>query len=105
MTEPFLDVDASTPMGEAIIGIMAVLAQLRVSTIRENTRRGLAHARAEGRIGGRRPRVAGDRLEAAEAMFQAGMTHKQIAAALGVHRSTVTRALAKRRRERELGGA
>ena len=36
LTEPFLDVDGSTPMGEAIIGIMAVLAQLRVSTIREN---------------------------------------------------------------------
>lgn len=62
LTEPFLDVDASTPMGEAIIGIMAVLAQLRMSTIRENTRRGLAHARAEGRVGGRRPRVTGDRL-------------------------------------------
>lgn len=45
LTEPFLDIDASTPMGEAIIGIMAVLAQLRVSTIRENTRRGLEHAR------------------------------------------------------------
>ena len=98
LTEPFLDVDA-------IIGIMAVLAQLRVSTIRENTRRGLAHARAEGRVGGRRPRVTGDRLEAAEAMFQAGMTHQQIALTLGVHRSTVTRALAKRRQERELGGA
>ena len=41
LTEPFLDVDASTPMGEAIIGIMAVLAQLLMSTIRENTRRGL----------------------------------------------------------------
>ncbi|WP_371524229.1 recombinase family protein [Pauljensenia sp. 20925_1_34] len=40
LTEPFLDVDASTPMGEATIGIMAVLAQLRMSTIRENTRRG-----------------------------------------------------------------
>ena len=62
LTEPFLDVDASTPMGEAVIGIMAVLAQLRMSTIRENTRRGLAHARTEGRVGGRRPRVTGDRL-------------------------------------------
>ena len=62
LTEPFLDVDASTPMGKAIIGIMAVLSQLRMSTIRENTRRGLAHARAEGRVGGRRPRVTGDRL-------------------------------------------
>lgn len=50
LTEPFLDVDISTPMGEAIVGIMAVMAQLRVSMIRENTRRGLAHARSgEGR--------------------------------------------------------
>lgn len=38
LTEPFLDVDISTPMGEAIVGIMAVMAQLRVSMIRENTR-------------------------------------------------------------------
>jgi DNA invertase Pin-like site-specific DNA recombinase len=58
LTEPFLDVDTSTPMGEAIVGIMAVLAQLRVSTIRENTRRGLAHARSQGRVGGR-PSVMG----------------------------------------------
>lgn len=49
LTELFLDVDISTPMGEAIVGIMAVMAQLRVSMIRENTRRGLAHARAQGR--------------------------------------------------------
>lgn len=56
LTEPFLDVDISTPMGEAIVGIMAVMAQLRVSMIRENTRRGLVHARAQGRVGGR-PRV------------------------------------------------
>jgi len=33
LTGPFLGIDSSTPMGEAIIGIMAVLAQLRVSTI------------------------------------------------------------------------
>lgn len=52
LTEPFLDVDISTPMGEAIVGIMAVMAQLRVSMIRENTRRGLAHARPGQ---GRRP--------------------------------------------------
>ena len=46
LTEPFLDVDISRPMGEAIVGIMAVMAQLRVSMIRENTKRGLAHARS-----------------------------------------------------------
>ncbi len=39
LTDPFLDVNSSTPMDEAIIGIMAELAQLRVSTIRKNTSR------------------------------------------------------------------
>jgi DNA invertase Pin-like site-specific DNA recombinase len=43
-TEP--DVDTTTPMGRALFGIVAVFAQLRVDTIRDNTRRGLAHARA-----------------------------------------------------------
>ena len=32
------------------------------------------------------------------------MTHEQIASTLGAHRTTVTRALARRSQERELGG-
>nr|NLI49412.1 recombinase family protein [Propionibacterium sp.] len=51
LTEP--DIDTTTPMGKALFGIVAVFAQLRVDTIRENTMRGLAHARAQGRVGGR----------------------------------------------------
>ena len=47
VTEP--DIDTTTPMGRALFGIVAVFAQLRVDTIRENTRAGLARARAEGR--------------------------------------------------------
>ena len=53
LTEPMID--TTTPTGRALFGIVAVFAQLRVDTIRENTRRGLAHARAEGRVGGGRP--------------------------------------------------
>lgn len=68
LTEPFLDVDTSTPMGEAIVGIMAVLAQLRVATIRENTHRGLAHAREQGRIGGRPSVMTPERVMAAAQM-------------------------------------
>ena len=68
LTEPFLDVDTSTPMGEAIVGIMAVLAQLRVATIRDNTVRGLAHARSQGRVGGRPSVMTPERVEAAGQM-------------------------------------
>lgn len=93
LTEPFLDVDTSTPMGEAIVGIMAVLAQLRLSTIKENTMRGLAHARAQGRIGGRPTVMTPERLETAHQMRTEGKSHQKIADTLGVGRATISRAL------------
>lgn len=95
LTEPFLDVDTSTPMGEAIVGIMAVLAQLRVSTIRENTRRGLAHARAQGRVGGRPSVMTPERVKAAVRMRDQDMSIAEIARTFGVGASSVSRALAK----------
>lgn len=100
LTEPFLDVDTSTPMGEAIVGIMAVLAQLRISTIRENTRRGLAHARAQGRVGGRPSVMTVERTEAAVKMRAEGQNIAHIAKVLGVGSSSVSRALARVEEER-----
>jgi DNA invertase Pin-like site-specific DNA recombinase len=93
LTEPFLDVDTSTPMGEAIVGIMAVLAQLRVATIRENTRRGLEHAKSQGRTGGRPSVMTPERTAAAVAMRKEGKSLTTIATAFGVGRASVRRAL------------
>lgn len=95
LTEPFLDVDTSTPMGEAIVGIMAVLAQLRVSTIRENTKRGLEYARSQGRVGGRPTVMTPDRVSAAVAMRKDGASLGMIARTFGVGKSSVSRALSK----------
>lgn len=93
LTEPFLELDISTPMGEAIVGIMAVMAQLRVSMIRENTRRGLAHARAQGKVGGR-PRVMdADRTATARQLREDGKSYAQIAKVLGISAASVYRAL------------
>lgn len=64
LTEP--DIDTTTPMGRALFGIVAVFAQLRVDTIRENTRRGLEHARAQGRVGGRPSVMTPKRVGAAK---------------------------------------
>lgn len=89
LTEPFLDIDAS----KAIIGIMAVLAQLRVSTIRENTIRGLAHARAQGKFGDRPTVMTLDRVETAKSLRAEGKSYPQIAEILGVSSSTVKRAI------------
>ena len=79
LTEPFLDVDTSTPMGEAIVGIMAVLAQLRVATIRDNTMRGLAHARSQGRVGGRPSVMTPERVAAAGQMREKGSSLAEVA--------------------------
>lgn len=100
LTEPFLDVDTSTPMGEAIVGIMAVLAQLRVSTIRDNTRRGLEHARSQGRVGGRPSVMTDERTAAAVQMRGNGDSVAKIGRTLGVGASSVARALDRYCRER-----
>jgi DNA invertase Pin-like site-specific DNA recombinase len=93
LTEP--DIDTTTPMGRALFGIVAVFAQLRVDTIRENTRRGLAHARAEGRVGGRPSVMTPERVAAAVQMREQRKSIVEIAAVLGVGKSSVSRALAK----------
>jgi DNA invertase Pin-like site-specific DNA recombinase len=95
INEPFLDVDASTPMGEAIVGIMAVLAQLRVATIRENTRRGLEYARTQGRVGGRRPKLTPEQVEEAARMRAQEKSLRYIARVFGVGVATISRALEK----------
>ncbi|MGO1699606.1 MAG: recombinase family protein [Micrococcaceae bacterium] len=91
LTEP--EIDTTTPMGRALFGVVAVFVQLRVDTIRENTRRGLAHARAQGRVGGRPTVMSEQRRRAAVDLQAQGHSLNEIAAALGVSRSSVWRAL------------
>nr|NLI49679.1 Hin recombinase [Propionibacterium sp.] len=70
-------------------------AQLRVDTIRENTMRGLAHARAQGRVGGRPTVMTPERTAEAVRMRRGGASITHIAKVLGVGKSSVSRALAK----------
>ncbi len=93
LTEP--DIDTTTPMGRALFGIVAVFAQLRVDTIRDNTLRGLAHARAQGRVGGRPTVMTPERTVAAAQMRADGDSLARIARVLGVGKSSVARALEK----------
>lgn len=97
LTEP--DIDTTTPMGRALFGIVAVFAQLRVDTIRENTRRGLDHARAQGRVGGRPTVMTPERVHEAQRMRSEGKTIAEIAGVLGVGTSSVSRALSTNERQ------
>jgi DNA invertase Pin-like site-specific DNA recombinase len=93
LTEPMID--TTTPMGRALFGIVAVFAQLRVDTTRENTMRGLQFARSQGRVGGRPSVISPERLAEARRMRAEGRSIAHIATVLGVGASSVSRALAK----------
>lgn len=91
LTEPAID--TTSAQGRALSGFLAVLAQLRVDLIRENTIRGLEHARSEGRIGGRPTVMTQERTEAALVLREDGKSYREIARALGVGASSVARAI------------
>lgn len=89
LTEPV--VDTTSPMGKAFFGIVAVFAQLRIDTIRENTKAGLAHARSQGRVGGRPTVMTAARQQLAKQLHAEGKTYTAIGEALGVSRTTAAK--------------
>lgn len=84
LTEPAID--TTTAMGRAMFGVVAVFAQLRVDTIRENTRRGLDHARSQGRVGDRPTVMTAERTAQAVRMRDERVPVTAIAKVLGVGR-------------------
>lgn len=91
LTEPAID--TTTPMGRALFGIVAVFAELRVDTIRENTIRGLEHARAQGKPIGRPAKLNRDQLvELRRLREEDQASFARIARVLGVSKTTAQRA-------------
>lgn len=99
LTEP--EIDTTSPMGRALFGIVAVFAQLRVDTIRENTMRGLEYARSQGRVGGRPRVVTPQKMEAIKAMRANGDSWRTIGAGLSISPSTAFKAYKDYEEERE----
>jgi DNA invertase Pin-like site-specific DNA recombinase len=93
LTEAF---DTSTSGGRLIFHIFAALAEMERDLIRERTQAGLAAARARGRNGGRKPKINGKKLtHARELLANRDISVGEVAATLGVDRSTLYRALAR----------
>jgi DNA invertase Pin-like site-specific DNA recombinase len=87
--------DTTTPGGRLLLHLLASFAEFEADLIRERTAAGLAAARAHGRRGGRPRLMTPDRVRIAKELY-AGREHtvEAIAAAIGVSRATVYRALA-----------
>lgn len=82
-------IDTSTPMGRFFFHVMGALAEMERELIIERTRAGLAAARAEGRIGGRRPKLTKEQWAQAGRLIAAGETRKRVAIIFDVGLSTL----------------
>jgi DNA invertase Pin-like site-specific DNA recombinase len=82
--------DTTTPMGEAVFQIMAILKGLEVSILRERTMKGLDAARARGRKGGRKPGSYNKvKAAAAATLYQKGGSVSEILTTLHISRATL----------------
>jgi len=83
--------DTSTPAGRLVLSVIASLAEWERDLLIERTNEGLAHARAQGRIGGRPAKLTANQRQAALNSLEAGMSQRQVAETFGVSRSTIAR--------------
>ena len=82
--------DTGTTMGWAMFQMIGVFAELERNTISDRVTAGMAAATAAGRKMGRKPYMA-HRYGEMRRMAHDGLTCRQIAAAMGVSKSTVHR--------------
>ncbi|OGB69871.1 MAG: resolvase [Burkholderiales bacterium RIFOXYC12_FULL_65_23] len=83
------DVDLTSTAGKAVVGILAVVAEMERDLLVERTQAGLARAKAEGTQLGRPSKTSEeDRQQIRERLFK-GDTVSQVARDFGVSRGTV----------------
>ena len=84
--------DLTTPAGRAMAGLLAIFAEFEREILRERTRSGLAHARANGKRLGR-PETAAIYADQVRKLHRAGVSKSEIARRLQIGRTSVRRIL------------
>lgn len=87
--------DLTTPVGRAMTGLLAVFAEFERDMLRERVKAGLAHARSQGRIGGR-PKTASLLTPEIRKLKRQGLNISAIARKLKISRISVRRSLKKK---------
>jgi DNA invertase Pin-like site-specific DNA recombinase len=95
-------IDTTTPAGRMMMQMVGSFAEFERAMIRERTSAGLALARAEGRVGGRRRKLTErQRGEIAESVLSGRKSAAEMARLYKVSQPTVSRIVAERRQARE----
>lgn len=84
--------DLTTPAGRAMAGLLAIFAEFEREILRERTRAGLAHARANGKRLGR-PATAAVHAAEIRKLHRASISKSEIARRLQIGRTSVRRIL------------
>lgn len=87
--------DPDSPFYELLVSVTAWFAEREVQQIRTRTNEGVKAAKARGVQFGRRKSLTQTQIELARGMIQDGRPKSEIAQILRVHRTTLTRNLAK----------
>jgi DNA invertase Pin-like site-specific DNA recombinase len=99
--------DTSTPMGKAMFTIIAAMAELEKSVIRERVIAGLDYAQTHGTKSGKpvgRPKLVFDRYEVIRLRHQERLSWTQIAKRLKISNGSARRAYLAAAREAQSGG-
>jgi hypothetical protein len=92
------NIDTTTPAGRMMMQMVGAFAEFERAMIRERTSAGLAAARAEGRIGGRRKKLdAGKRKEIADNVISGRKSGAEMARLYNISAPTVSRIVAQHR--------
>ncbi|MVA27586.1 recombinase family protein (plasmid) [Agrobacterium vitis] len=95
-------IDTTTPAGRMMMQMVGSFAEFERAMIRERTTSGLAQARAEGRIGGRRKKLdPKKRREIAESVLSGRKSGAEMARLYDISEPTVSRIVAEHRQNME----
>jgi DNA invertase Pin-like site-specific DNA recombinase len=95
-------IDTTTPAGRMLMQMVGSFAEFERAMIRERTSAGLAQARAEGRVGGRRRKLTDrQRAEIADSVLSGRKIAAEMARIFKVSQPTVSRIVAAHRQEEQ----
>lgn len=87
-------IDTTPPAGRMMMQMVGAFAEFERAMIRERTRAGVAQAKLEGRVGGRKPKLTPQQEQEIRESVQSGRhTAAQCARLFKVHPSTISRLL------------